>query len=103
MISSNHHYLVEPLVTVVAMAVILLLCRWTFSAPKRPAQPAPVARSDYGLLVPVATAPTAEDAERLRTVLREASIRCTVTADADGAAVLVFRADALRARELVSG
>ena len=35
-------------------------------------------------------------------VLREGGIRCTVSADDDGADVLVFRADALRARDLVS-
>jgi hypothetical protein len=45
---------------------------------------------------------TEDDAGRLRGLLREAGIRCTVAANADGAEVLVFRADALRARELVS-
>jgi hypothetical protein len=38
----------------------------------------------------------------LRGVLVNAGIRCTVAADATGADVLVFRADALRARDLVS-
>jgi hypothetical protein len=52
--------------------------------------------------VPIATVRTRDDAEMLRGVLAGAGIRCTVAADATGADVLVFRADALRARDLVS-
>jgi hypothetical protein len=109
-IASSHHYLVGPLVTLVALGVILLLCRWVFSTSERDARTARRATAaarrgggDYGLLVPVATVRTADDAEMLRSLLREAGIRCTVAADAEGAGVLVFRADVLRARELVSG
>jgi hypothetical protein len=64
---------------------------------------------DYGLLVPVAQVRTPDDAAMLRAVLQDAGIRCTVgeAAGTDGAsstslAVLVFRADADRARDLVS-
>ncbi|MEX2291747.1 MAG: hypothetical protein WD794_15660 [Mycobacteriales bacterium] len=109
MIVSSYHHLVAPLVAAGALAVILLLCRWVFSTAdrdrrnaRRAAAPPAARGGDYGLLVPVATVRTADDAEMLRAVLREAGIRCTVAADADGADVLVFRTDVLRARELVA-
>jgi hypothetical protein len=85
------------------------MCRWVFSTTDRDRraarrkQTAAASRSaDYGLLVPIATVRTRDDAEMLRGVLLGAGIRCTVAADATGADVLVFRADALRARDLVS-
>lgn len=100
---SSYHFLVGPLVAFAALAVILLMCRWVFATPKAAAPAPPAARGeDYGLLVPIATVRTADDAEMLRALLREAGIRCTVAADDDGADVLVFAADALRARTLVS-
>lgn len=102
---SSYHHLVAPLLAAGALGVILLLCRWTFSTShrdRRAVRHLPGRSEDYGLLVPVATVRTSADAEMLRAVLREAGIRCTVAPAADGADVLVFRADALRARELVS-
>ncbi len=96
-------------VAVGAMVVLVLLCRWVFSTgirDERAARRLEKARSrgDYGLLVPVVTARTDEDARLLRAVLADAGIRGTV---ADGEqpgelVVLVFRADADRARTLVS-
>lgn len=109
MIVSSYHYLVGPLISLVALGVIVLLCRWVFSTSDREKRMArragtapPVRRGDYGLLVPVATVRTADDAVMLRDVLQAAGIRSTVAADDEGADVLVFRADALRARDLVS-
>ena len=106
---SSYHFLVGPLVACAALLVIILMCRWVFStedrdrrAARRASTPAPSRSADYGLLVPVATVRTTNDAEMLRSVLTDAGIRCTVAADATGADVLVFRADALRARDLVS-
>lgn len=106
MIVSSYHFLIGPLVALGALGVILLMCRWVFSTPDRPAaarSPERVPRrdSDYGLLVPITTVRTVADAEMLRAVLRDSGIRCTVAADDQGADVLVFRADALRARDLV--
>jgi len=96
------------IVAVVAMALLVLLCRWVFSTgdrEKRTARRLAKARSggDYGLLVPVATARTDAEARQLRDVLREAGIRCTVAdaAEPGSLAVLVFRADADRARSFV--
>ena len=109
MIVSSYHYLVGPLVAAGALAVILLICRWVFSTSHRDDRTArrlarARSRGDYGLLVPVAQVRTADDAEMLRGVLREAGIRCTLGESAQGAgtAVLVFRADAERARDLVA-
>ena len=97
-----------PLVALVALAVIVLMCRWVFSTGHRDQRTAKRlekarSRGDYGLLVPVATVRTAEDADLLRGVLREGGVRGTVAAgDEPGEHVLlVFRADAPRARELV--
>lgn len=104
MTMTSYSFLVGPLMAFGALGVILLLCRWVFAPPKADRRPAPATSrgSDYGLLVPVTTVRTADDAEMLRAVLREAGIRCTITTGAQGAEVLVFGADASRARELVS-
>ncbi len=112
MIVSSYHYLIGPLVAAGALGVIILICRWVFSTTHRDDRTArrlekAKARGDYGLLVPVAHARTRDDAEMLRSVLQDAGIRCTLgeAAGADtapGLAVLVFRADADRARDLVS-
>lgn len=114
MIVPSHHFMTGPAVALLALAVIVLICRWVFSTRHRDERTArrlsaARARGDYGLLVPVALpgglAPTAGEAEQLRARLREAGVRCTV---ADGeqpgsCAVLVFRADAERARALAAG
>ena len=108
-ISNSYSFLVGPLVAVVALGLIVLLCRWVFSTSTRDARTAAQAkrastRQDYGLLVPIATVRTVDDGQMLRSVLGEAGIRCTVTeSDPPGTfTVLVFRADALRARDLAS-
>lgn len=100
--------LVGPAILVLALGVLVLICRWVFSTTARDqrasrAQTQGKARGDYGLLVPVVCTATPREAEGLRQVLREAGIRCTLApaAEPQGHAVLVFRADASRARELV--
>ena len=96
-----------PLIAVVALVVILLLCRWTFGTggrTQRAAQRAQPQQADYGLLAPVVTTRTEADAVLLRNVLREAGIRgTTARGSAPGEhVVLVFRADVERARTLVA-
>ncbi len=103
----SYHFLMGPGVAVVALGLVVLICRWVFSTVPRDARTARRAErarsaGDYGLLVPVATVREPADAEMLRRVLRDAGIRGTVTPAAGGLAVLVFRADAEQARELVS-
>ncbi len=58
---------------------------------------------DYGLLVPVSTVRTRDDALMLRELLREAGIRANVSeGELPGEqVVLVFRSDATRAKQLV--
>lgn len=109
MIGNSYSFLTGPLVACLALGVIVLLCRWVFSTTHRDDRTARrlaalQSRGDYGLLVPIATVRTQDDAAMLRTVLTGAGIRCTTGAAADGSGteVLVFRADALRARDLVS-
>lgn len=89
----------ESLIAVLAMVLVALICRWVFSpthnAPvRRPAEPV-----DYGLLVPVTQAPSAEDALMLRDHLVAEGVRASVNGSHE---VLVFRQDLDRARQLVS-
>ena len=106
---SSYHYLIGPLVAAAALGVILLICRWVFSTDHRDERTTRrlatlQASGDYGLLVPIATTRTQDDTLMLSSLLREAGIRCTTIATADGLGteVLVFRTDAVRARDLVS-
>lgn len=109
MIVPSYHFMIGPAMALVALAVIVLICRWVFSTSDRDDRTArrlaaARSRGDYGLLVPVATVRTPDDVALLQDVLAAAGIRCTVagTGESGELAVLVFRADALRARELVS-
>lgn len=97
---SSYHYLEGPLIAVLALCVIILICRWVFSV-DRPAAKQPAAKGDYGLLEPITVVRTLDDATMLRSVLRDAGIRGTVADAPGGFAVLVFRDDASRARDLV--
>lgn len=112
MIVSSYHFAYGPLVALGALAVIVLICRWVFSTSDRDDRAArrlakAQSSGDFGLLVPVATVRVADDAEMLQTVLRGAGIRATVAASRTpeglpaGWSVLVFRADAQRAEQLV--
>jgi hypothetical protein len=106
----SYHYLAGLPTALVAAGVIVLICRWVFSPPKpaaavspavSPAVPPRAAPEDFGLLVPVARAGTAEEAERLAQRVRAAGIRCTVTDGGEDLLLLVFRSDAERASGLV--
>lgn len=106
-IDNSYSFLFGPVVAMLALGVIVLLCRWVFSTGHRDDRVArrakAVSAGDFGLLVPVATVRTSEDADLLRGVLRDAGIRGTLGAAPEGGlTVLVFRADALRARDLVN-
>lgn len=87
----------ESLVAIAAMALVALICRWVFTPTharvRRPAGP-----KDYGLLVPVATVRTEEDATMLRDLLRAEGVRSSVSPELE---VLVFARDLERARALV--
>ena len=120
MLVSSYHFLEGPLIAVGALAVIVLMMRWVFSTDHRPPRfpqhqgavetgvdrpegaPAQVGPRDFGLLEPVCTATTPQQAAVLQERLKQSGIRCTVAAGPDDLALLVFRADAARARALVS-
>lgn len=102
-------YVLGPLVALVAVGLIMLLCRWAFSGGqsvvRRPVRHGSGTR-DYGLLESVATVRTAQDAALLRDVLASHGIRATVSAastetDPGRLHVLVFHTDATPARALV--
>lgn len=101
----SYHYLVGPAVAVLAVVLLVLLCRWTFSTGGSLVRTVrrPVGPVDYGLLVPAATVTAPEDAQLLRDLLVESGIRATVAASTApvGLQVLVFRSDLARARSLV--
>ena len=99
-LSSSYGYL-EPAIAVAALGLIVLICRWVFAVDRRPTQPPGPRDSDFGLLEAVAVVRTRDDAQMLRELLTEAGIRGTVTDTEGGFAVLVFRDDAQRARDLV--
>jgi hypothetical protein len=98
---SSSAYLEGPLIVAVALAGIVLLCRWVFATDRPASLPAP-RPGDFGLLEPVAVVRTVDDAQMLRGLLRDAGIRGTLAEADDGIAVLVFHDDAARARDLVS-
>lgn len=74
----------------------------TSGAPGAGAAGAGAVPSEFGLLRPVALLPDRATGDALRTVLSDAGIRSTLTAGPDGrVAILVFAADADRARALL--
>jgi hypothetical protein len=95
-----------PLLVLVVLLALVLICRWVFSTTDRDrraakARAALLSRGDFGLLVPIATVRTVDDAEALREVLAAQGIRATVSDDSGVRTVLVFRRDEDRARSLV--
>ena len=69
----------SPLISLAALGLIVLICRWVFSTGNRraPAQRNPT--GDPGLLSPVADVRTRADADMLRDLLREAGVRAGVS------------------------
>ena len=107
MVVSSFHFLLGPLVAMAALGVIILMCRWVFSTDQRDDRTQRrldkiAAHGDLGLLVPVATVRTRDDAEMLRDVLVAAGVRAGISGEADILEVMVFSKDLERARGLVS-
>ena len=103
---SSYHFLLGPIVAVAALGVLVLICRWVFSTDHRDDRATRrlerlASAGDYGMLVTVARVRTAEDAHMLRGVLGDAGVRASVSDEGGEHAVLVFAADAGRARSLV--
>lgn len=100
MVGTGNPFL-DPLVALAALGLIVLICRWVFSTDHRTAPQPSKQQADYGLLEAVTVVRTKEDADMLCDVLRAAAIRGTVTETDGSFAVLVFRDDAIAARNLV--
>ncbi|GAA4973656.1 hypothetical protein [Kineococcus glutinatus] len=99
----SYHSLLGPVVAFVAVGVLVLLLRWTFSSghslvERRPQQGG---TDEYGLLEVVSTPGTFVEAELQRLALQEAGIRATLAPTTEGPRVMVFPEDARRARELL--
>ena len=88
----------ETVIALIAFAFIALLCRWVFTPSHTTRVRREAAPQDFGLLVPVTKAPSADDAVMLRDHLVAEGVRASVNSDHE---VLVFRADLARARSLV--
>lgn len=100
--NTSWHYLVGPLIAVVAIAVLALVLKWSsFTTPAPAATRAP-AGTGFGLLVPVATSPDRVDLDRLREAMVLRGLRSTVGVDGAGVpALLVFPADYPAARRIL--
>lgn len=92
-----------PLVAFGVLGVLVLVLRWAFrrgqsvvAAPARAGEPA-----DYGLLVAVAAPADTVQGERLRQSLEGLGIRTTLAMTTAGPRLLVFPADAERARSFL--
>lgn len=100
--------LVTPVTALAAVGLLALVSRWTVGRSRTPPRARSVA--DYGLLEAVGVHPDAESAEQARRLLTSQHIRVTLgPVDADpvspnphGYVVLVFPADAQRARALLA-
>jgi len=91
------HYAVGPAIALLAMGLLALFLRWSFSGPAHARRRGPSSE----LLTPVATVSRPETAEALRAALADAGIRSTSRSPAAHRTdVLVFPEDAERARAL---
>lgn len=99
----NYSYAFGPLGALLALLVIVLLLRWTYSGGRSLVQrrSAPGAVEDYGMLVPVASPATFVEAELLRQRLLAHSIRATLAPTTAGPRVMVWPKDADIAREVL--
>jgi hypothetical protein len=93
------------IIALVVVGLLALIMRWVFS-PSRPRVGMPVdaaASADLGMLAVVASGLTRQQALQLRATLQDGGIRSSMSSRSDGAVdVLVFSADAARARRLLS-
>ncbi|WP_336923304.1 hypothetical protein [Aquipuribacter sp. SD81] len=99
----SYSYAFGPLVGLAAVAVLVLLLRWTFTRGKSLVErrSVPGGEEDYGLLVPVARPSTFVEAELLRQRLLAHDIRATLAPTTAGPRVMVWPRDEHLAREVL--
>jgi len=99
-VATSYSFVVGPLMAFAFLGLLILLLRWAFrrggSVVAAPARPG--AEHDYGVLVPVASPPTYVEGEISRRTLEDAGIRATLAKTLDGPRLMVWPADAERAR-----
>jgi len=100
---SAYSYAFGPLIAFLGIGALVLVLRWAFggrssvvAAASRPGAP-----DAYGLLVPVASPGTYVEGEILRQRLVAAGIRANLAHTLDGPRVMVWPADAERAKSLL--
>ena len=95
-----------PMIAAAAVGVLALILRWAWST-KRDSllseRPRSGPDTDYGLLIPVAAPRDDADGRRLAARLSRIGIRSTLTTTQAGLRLLVFPADAERARGVLGG
>ena len=92
---------IETLIAFLMIGLLGFILRWTFSRDPGTAAWPPREPEDFGLLAPVATVDTADEAVRIKAMLAEAGIKATTAAGADGChRVLVFSTELDRARRV---
>lgn len=87
--------------TIVALAVLAWLLRWTFSSGKSVvAKKAKRGKpQEYGLLTPVSVAVNRAEAIRQAELLEKHQIRCTIAETTEGIRLMVFPEDVESARK----
>lgn len=101
----SYSFIYGPIVTIVALALLAWLLRWTFTSGKsvvvRKAKSG--APDQYGLLVPVSLAVNRAEAVKQATMLEDHNIRCTIAETTDGIRLMVFPHDVDAARKHLQG
>lgn len=96
MLGGSFSFAFGPLVALAALGVLILVLRWAFSprkvslvaAPPKPGHP-----REYGLLVPIASAVSASEAEDIKGLLAKDGISSAVAFTVEGPSVLVWPED----------
>ena len=99
-VGTSLSYAVGPLMAFGGLGLLILLLRCTFrrGVSVVAAPPRQGSTDDYGMLIPVATPPSYVEGEIWRRELEDAGIRATLAQTLDGPRVMVWPADASRAR-----
>ncbi|ABS02761.1 hypothetical protein FHR75_000836 [Kineococcus radiotolerans] len=101
----SYHYALGPTIALVAVAVLVLLLRWTFSHGRSLVERRPQrgTSEEYGLLEVVSSPSTFVEAEVQRQTLLAAGIRATLAPTTEGPRVMVFPKEAGLARQVLAG
>jgi hypothetical protein len=101
---NSYSYVFGPLVAAGLLLFFVFFLRWAFRrGASVVAAPAKAGRTDeYGVLVPIASPGTYVEGEIARRRLEDAGIRCNLAQTLEGPRILVWPADADKAKTLLS-